>query len=53
MTRLARSDRILRFVCAALLSFLPFSSWIIASQSQTRGRAALEAFRAVRKCDRR
>ncbi len=44
MTRPARSEDMLRFVCVALLSFLPFSSWIIAGQSQTRGRAEFEAF---------
>lgn len=44
MTRPARSDRSLRFVCATLLLFLPLSSWIVAGQSQARGRAALEAF---------
>jgi len=44
MTRPARSESMLRFVCAALLSFLPLSAWVLAGQGQTRGRAAFEAF---------
>ncbi len=44
MTRPARSRYILLILCAALVSFLPLSVWMIAGQSQTRGRAALESF---------